>query len=712
VTLGDLIVRVRDYNPGADLDMVERAYRFAETRHEGQKRQSGEPYVTHPLAVAGILAEMRLDVPAVVTGLLHDTVEDTSATLEDLEADFGVEVAALVNGVTKINKLETDSFEEAQAETLRKMLVASVEDIRVLMIKLADRAHNLRTLGALPQAKQRRVAAETLELYAPLAHRLGINWLKAEFEETCFRTLEPQAWEDVREKLSLQRLEREGYIDEIIALLSKRLEAAGLDAQVNGRTKNAYSIHRKMTDQGLKYDEIYDVVAFRVLVDSDRDCYDALGTVHMNWRPVPGRFRDYVALPKGNRYQSLHTTVIGPYGERMEVQMRSHEMHRVAEFGVAAHWRYKSPDGREDYEADRFMWLRQLMEWQQTIDDPHEFLSGVKEDLFADEVHVFTPQGDTISLKKGYTALDFAYHIHSELGDQCAAAKVNGKLVPLRYQLQQGDTVEIVATDDTRPTRDWLKFVRSHRARDRILAHTRTQERLHAEKLGRELLERDLLTQHYDIARLQREGRLAELPRRFAREGESAFFEALGFGRITSRQVLLELFPDQVFKVIKPRRRLSTLFGLLEKSRRSMVMSDEVDASLFRVGKCCEPLPGEPIVGFLTRGRGVTVHASACPRLDDAENDRRVEVHWAKGVRANRELKLEVTSRDRPGLLAGLSQAIASAGLNIEKAYVRTIGDNAVNVFETHVANVQEFERVLRNLRRVPGVKDVKRIFG
>ncbi len=712
MTLADLIERVRDYNPAADIGMVERAYHFAEEHHQGQRRQSGEPYVTHPLAVAGIIAEMRLDVPAVVTGLLHDTVEDTRATLDDVAQGFGSEVATLVDGVTKINRIETDTREKAQADSLRKMLVASATDIRVLMIKLADRAHNLRTLDHLPPDKRRRIAAETLDLYAPLAHRLGVYWLKGEFEEACFRTLEPPAYEEVREKLSLKRLEREGYIEEITSILAKRLEAAGIEAEVTGRTKGAYSIRKKMVEQELKYDEVYDVVAFRVLVDSERECYEALGVAHMAWRPVPGRFRDYVALPKANRYQSLHTTVIGPYGERMEVQVRTHEMHRVAEYGVAAHWRYKNPEGREDYEADRFIWLKQLLEWQQNIDDPREFLSGVKEDLFTDEVHVFTPTGETRSLKKGETALDFAYHIHSELGERCGAVRVNGKLVPLRYQLQQGDTVEIITTDDTRPTRDWLKFVRSHRARDKILGYIRAQERSHAATLGRALLERDLATRQYHIPRLQREGRMADLLRHFEREDEMSLYESLGFGRVTTRQVLVELFPDEAGKAPRPRRRLSTLFGLLEKGPRPMVMSEEVDAGMFRFGKCCDPLPGEPIVGFLTRGRGVTVHAEACPRLEGAETDRRVEVHWARGARANRELKLEITSRDRPGLLADMSQAIASAGVNIDKGYVRTISDKAVNIFEMRVANVQELERVTRNLRRVAGVKEVKRMFG
>lgn len=715
MNLGDLITRVRDYNPAADFAMVEKAYRFAAEAHSGQKRSSGEPYVTHPLAVAAIIAEMKLDVPAVVTGLLHDTVEDTIATLADIRTEFGPEVAALVDGVTKISRLEAGTLEAAQADTVRKMLVASAEDIRVLMIKLADRAHNLRTLDHLDEAKQRRIAAETLELYVPLAHRLGINWLKGEFEDVCFRALQPEAYSEVREKLSLKRLEREGYIGEISALLKKMLQDEGLECGVAGRTKNAYSIHRKMTDQGLKYDEVYDVAAFRVLVDTDRECYDALGIVHMHWRPVPGRFRDYIALPKNNRYQSLHTTVIGPYGERMEVQVRTHSMHGVAEFGIAAHWRYKSAkeiEDREALEADRFIWLRQLLEWQQHIDDPEHFMSGVKDDLFTEEVHVFTPNGDTRSLRKACTVLDFAYHIHSELGDRCAAARVNGKLVPLRYQLQQGDTVEIVTTEETRPTRDWLRFVASHRARDRIRAYIRTEERGKAGALGRELLERDLARQGAGIDALRSAGRLDALVDRFAQGREDVFFESIGYGRLTAKQVLVELFPDYVDPGERPRRRLGTLFGLLDSRRRKLIGSTIFDEKLFRVGRCCEPLPGEKIVGFLTRGRGVTVHAETCPRLEEIDPERLIEVHWPKGMKVNRVLKLEVRSRDRPGLLADMSQAIAAAGINIEKAYVRTVGQIATNVFEMRVCDLREKDRVIANLGRVPGVKHVERQFG
>jgi guanosine-3',5'-bis(diphosphate) 3'-pyrophosphohydrolase len=465
VTVQDLLARIKEYDPGADTSLVSEAYRYASSQHEGQRRASGEAYVTHPLAVAGIIAEMRLDVPTIVTGLLHDAVEDTSATLDDIRDGFGAEVAALVDGVTKITRLESEPYETTQAENLRKMLVASAKDVRVLLVKLADRTHNIRTLQHLSEAKRNRIAAETLDLYAPLANRLGINWIKQELEDQSFRTLHPVEYEDIRERLSLQKLEREGYVKEILSLISKRLEAAGIEATVTGRTKGTYSIWRKMSDQGLRVDEVYDVVGFRALVASDRECYDALGVVHMYWSPVPGRFRDYIALPKANGYQSLHTTLIGPYGERLEVQLRTHEMHSVAEYGVAAHWRYKDIDDTEQTESERYAWLKQILEWQQHFDDPREFLSSVKDDLFGKEVYVFTPKGDGWTFRKGDTVLDFAYRVHSQVGHHAAGARVNGRLVPLRYVMQQGDTVEVVTTDDGTPSREWLKFVRSPRAR-------------------------------------------------------------------------------------------------------------------------------------------------------------------------------------------------------------------------------------------------------
>ncbi|MFN2378423.1 MAG: bifunctional (p)ppGpp synthetase/guanosine-3',5'-bis(diphosphate) 3'-pyrophosphohydrolase [Candidatus Binatia bacterium] len=709
----DLIARIKEYDPGADTDLVGEAYRFSANMHEGQRRASGEAYVTHPLAVAGIIVEMRLDVPTVVTGLLHDAVEDTHATLDDIRDHFGIEVAALVDGVTKITRLESAPYETTQAENLRKMLVASAKDVRVLLVKLADRTHNIRTLQHLAEAKRARIAAETLDLYAPLANRLGINWIKQELEDQSFRILHPAEYEDIRERLSLQKLEREGYVKEITGLVSKRLEGGGIEAEVSGRTKGTYSIWKKMSEQGLRVDDIYDVVGFRALVASDRECYDALGVMHMYWSPVPGRFRDYVALPKANGYQSLHTTLIGVYGERLEMQVRTHEMHRVAEYGVAAHWRYKDINDTEQTESERYAWLKQILEWQQHFDDPREFLSSIKDDLFGEDVFVFTPKGEGLTFRKGDTALDFAYRIHSEVGNHAAGARVNGRVVPLRYVMQQGDTVEVVTTENGAPTRDWLKFVRSPRARERIVSHIRAEERRKAVALGRELLERDLERYNLDLATLQADDRFERLLTQFARKDEESLLEAIGYGRITGKQVLTFLLPDETIDLARPRRSLRTLFGLFDRrAPKPLVMAENLDEAMVRFAKCCEPLPGEEIVGFLTRGRGVTVHSKLCPRLSEAEKERLVPVNWQKGASAQRPVRLEVVSRDRPRLLADMTQAIAAASVNIERASVRTIGTKAMNTFEVTLSSVEDLDRVMRNLRRLAGVKEVRRVIG
>jgi guanosine-3',5'-bis(diphosphate) 3'-pyrophosphohydrolase len=715
MNVGELVQKVCGYHETADVDMVTRAYEFSARCHSGQIRKSGEPYVVHPLAVAAIIADMRLDVPTVVTGLLHDTVEDTLATLDEIDGNFGAEVAQLVDGVTKISLLEAESPEAAEAQTLRKMFLASARDIRVLLVKLADRAHNMRTIEHLSSERQQAIAQQTLDLYAPLAHRLGIYWLKAEFEDLSFRVLHQREYREIADNLALRRLQRESYIAEVATIMAKRLRESGIEATVTGRSKSAYSIYQKMRKQGLHYDDVHDVVAFRVLVDSERDCYDALGIIHKGWHPVPGRFRDYLALPKANRYQSLHTTVIGPYGERMEVQIRTHEMHRVAEFGIAAHWKYKAPDAAAEQEEERFEWLHQLLDWQQHLDDPRKFLHTLKEDLFADEVVVFTPKGHQRTFVLGATVVDFAYGIHSEVGDHCAAARVNGQLVPLRYQLQPGDTVEVITTRDQRPSRDWLKFVKTPRARERIVASIKHEDRLRARALGRELVERDLERYGLGVEGLRNEGRLAGLLARFDRSDEDSLYESVGYGRLRTRQIIEFLEPERAEE--EARRRIGfrgRLLGLIDRQRRaggSGVVLRGGSEEIVRFGKCCQPLPGEQIVGFMTRGRGVTVHASECERLADMDPDRRVEVSWEKGARAARTVRLEVTARNQRGLLARMSQAITSSGVDISRAFVRTTGEGkAINVFEMTLSSDDELARVRRSLLRVPGVKQVQRL--
>jgi guanosine-3',5'-bis(diphosphate) 3'-pyrophosphohydrolase len=712
MTIGELVERVRSYTPTAPVEVLQKAYEFSAGVHKGQRRASGEPFLTHPLQVAGIIAEMRLDVPSVATGLLHDTVEDTLATLAEVEQQFGGEIAGLVDGVTKIGQITFTTREEKQAENFRKMLLAMARDIRVILIKLADRTHNMRTLGHLAPERQVEIAQETLDIYAPLAHRLGINWIKSDLEDNALRFLHPEVYYQLKRSVAKRKAEREKYIREVISVLTKRLGEAELEAEVSGRPKHFYSIYEKMQAQNLLYDQIYDLVAFRIVVDSVSECYEALGVVHANWKPVPGRFKDYIALPKANGYQSLHTTAIGPYGERIEIQIRTREMHRVAEYGVAAHWRYKKPGTAED-DGQRFAWLRQMLEWQQQLQDPQEFLRSVKEDLFTEEVFVFTPKGDLLNFPVGATVIDFAYRIHSEVGQHCAGARVNGKIVPLRYQLQSGDTVEIVTTTNQAPSKDWLKLVKTSRAKARIRAYVKAQQSSRSVAVGREILERDLARHQLDYPKLRGDGTLRRVAEELGEKDEDTLIASVGYGKVTAQQVLGRILPAEEIerRRDKAEGRLQRLFRLVSRQTKSGVQVSGVEDVLVRFGKCCSPLPGERITGFITRGRGVTVHALDCPKVLESDPQRRIEVQWEDGKGTPRAVKVEVTCVDRPGLLAAMSKAISSAGINISRAHVHALGDRkAQNVFEVMVASADELNRVMRNLGRVRGVMKVARV--
>jgi len=714
--LNDLIDKVRVYNSGAEVDVIRQAYDFSARMHKGQKRESGEPYLTHPLAVAGIVADLRLDVPSVTAALLHDTVEDTLTTLEEVDTLFGAEIAALVDGVTKISQINFTSREEKQAENFRKMILAMARDIRVILIKLADRTHNLRTLNHLAPERQHDIAQETLDIYAPLAHRLGIYWVKSELEDNALRFLRPEVYYQLKRNVAKKKGARERYIKEVIDVLHKRLTDSAIEAEISGRPKHFYSIYQKMQSQNLLYDQIYDLVAFRIIVDTVRQCYEALGIVHASWKPVPGRFKDYIGLPKANGYQSLHTTVIGPYGERMEVQIRTHEMHRVAEAGIAAHWRYKGP-GTPAEETQRFAWLRQLLEWQQNLPDPRDFLRSVKEDLFSDEVFVFTPHGDLLNFPEGASVIDFAYRIHSEVGHHCAGARVNGRLVPLRYRLRNGDTVEIVTTATQTPSQDWLNFVKTSRAKARIRSWIKYQQRSRSIAVGREILERDLARYHLDLARLRKEGKLAAAARGVSVRDEDTLLAAVGYGRLTVHQVLAHLVPSEALEAAHAAQEESTLkrlFRMVKRQTPGGVRVSGVEDMLVRFGKCCDPLPGERILGFITRGRGVTVHSIDCPRVLESDPQRRVEVVWDDGGQAAlRPVTVEVTCVDEPGLLAAMSKAISGAGVNISRAQVKSVPDkHAVNTFEVMVGDAAQLNRVIRALSKVRGVTRVARARG
>jgi GTP pyrophosphokinase len=715
MTLTALLERVRSYDSSADIDLIRRAYDFSAKVHKGQKRLSGEPYLTHPVEVAGVITDLKLDVASVATGLLHDTVEDTLTTLAELEAEFGNEIATLVDGVTKISQISFSSREEKQAENFRKMILAMARDIRVILIKLADRTHNMRTLNHLPPERQHDIAQETIDIYAPLAHRLGIYWMKSELEDNSLRYLRPEVYYQLKRNVAKKKAERERYIQEVISILSKRLEENGIEAEVTGRPKHFYSIYQKMQSQNLLYDQIYDVVAFRIIVDTVQECYAALGVAHAEWKPIPARFKDYIALPKFNMYQSLHTTVIGPYGERMEVQIRTHAMHRVAEMGIAAHWRYKGGKHVAPEDAQRFTWLRELLEWQQNVEDPQEFMRSVKEDLFTDEVFVFTPKGDLLSFPEGSTVIDFAYRIHSEVGQHCAGARVNGRLVALRYVLRSGDTMEIITTASQTPSKDWLNFVKTSRARQKIRNWIKHQQRTRSVAVGREILERDLSRYRLDLAKLRKEGRLAQLISDMSQRDEETLLASIGYGKITSHQVLAKLLPPEALqhKPVQEESTLKRLFRKMARQTKAGVRVSGVEDVLVRFGKCCDPLPGERILGFITRGRGVTVHAVDCPRVLESDAQRRVEVVWEDGAAGPRPVTVEVMCIDEPGLLAAMSKAISSAGVNISRAHVRSVPDKkAVNTFEVVVSTADQLNRVIRSIGKVRGVMKVARARG
>jgi GTP diphosphokinase / guanosine-3',5'-bis(diphosphate) 3'-diphosphatase len=716
IKISDLVEKVQSYYPAADVELLRRAYDFSAKVHKGQKRLSGEPYLIHPTAVANIIADLKLDVPSIVGGLLHDTVEDTLTTLEEVTSIFGREIGALVDGVTKLSRTNFNSREEKQAENFRKMLLAMGKDVRVILIKLADRVHNMRTLGHMPVEKQILTAQETLDIYAPLSHRLGIAWIKSELEDLALKHLHPEVYYQLKRNVAKKRSDREKYIAEVISIISKKLESEGIEAEITGRPKHFYSIYQKMESQNLLYDQIYDLVAFRILVDTSRECYETLGIIHAQWRPVPGRFKDYIALPKPNMYQSLHTSVIGPYGERIEIQIRTHEMHRVAEEGVAAHWRYKEGEDFKMSDVQRFAWMRQLLEWQENLQDPQEFLHSLKDDLFSTELYVFTPKGDLLNFPKGSTVIDFAYRIHSEVGHHCSGARVNGQLVSLKYLLRSGDTVEIITTQQQVPNRDWLKWVKTPRAKSKIRNWLKSQQRERSVALGREILEGDLQRYQLVYGSLRSTGKIDWLTKELGLKDEEALLAALGYGRITTRHVLAKLVPPEKLDAgtKKAEGSLESLFRMVSSQKHGLgIRVKGIDDVLVRFALCCHPLPGERIIGFITRGRGVTVHTVGCPTVLESDPHRKIEVSWEENGQAPRPVKIEVTCIDQPGLLAAISSAITSADANIARAQVRTFSDQkALNTFEVMIKNSDHLKKVLGNISKVKGVYKAVRARG
>lgn len=706
--LFEIIDQVLGYHPEANTTLLEKAYVFSAKVHNGQGRLSGEPYLNHSLEVAGILAQMRLDEESVAAGLLHDALEAQHVTLAQLEEAFGKEIAHIVQGVTRIGQFDFQSREERQAEYMRKMILAMSQDIRVLLIKLAERLYAMRTLQYQEPARQQVIAQETLEIYAPLAGRLGIDWLRIELEDLAFQYLHPDIYAEIAQGLAKTEEERNRYIEEVRQILTTHLAEFQLEGRVSGRSKHIYGIYKKMIKQNLDLQHVYDVIAFRIIVPSLKACYEALGVVHALWKPIPGRFKDYIGMPKSNMYQSLHTTVVGPYGERMEVQIRTEEMHRIANEGIAAHWRYKEgrATGRaDDSETQRFSWLRQLLEWQQELKDPREFLEAVKVDLYPDEVYVFTPGGDVRPLPRGSTPIDFAYSIHTQVGHQCVGAKVNGKLVPLRYELQNGETVEIITAANHQPSKDWLKIVKTGKAQSRIRHWIKTAERERSMALGREICEREFRKRGFNFNNYVNSPELLDTAKAFSLRAIDDLVASVGYGKISAVQVLGKLFPAPIEEAKAPE-------VPLDKRRRSRtdqgVLVRGIDDVLIRMAKCCNPLPGEAIVGYVTRGRGVTVHRRSCDKLQEGDLERRIDVQWdSDGANQVFPADIEVLCANVRGMLATLSGILSDLEINILDVHLENQPDGqTICRFTVEVRNKTHLDRAINALK---GVKHVYR---
>ena len=705
-----LIAATRVHNPQADLSGIERAVAFAVEAHGNQKRASGEPYVTHPIAAAELLAELGVDPVAIQAAVLHDVPEDTEYELGDIEERFGQEVAHLVDGVTKLGKFSTLSHEQQQAENIRKMFLAMADDIRVVLIKLADRLHNMRTLAALPIEKQARIARQTLEIYAPLAERLGIWQVKWELEDLAFKVIDPERFRELAKLLDTRRKGREGYIERAIAELEPRLRDAGITADLQGRPKHIYSIWKKMQRKSAEFGEIYDVYAIRILVEDLRDCYAALGIVHALWRPIPGQFDDYIAVPKTNLYQSLHTAVIALDGKPLEIQIRTQAMHQVSEVGIAAHWRYKEGSKSDrDYDA-KLAWLRQLMDWQRDVSDATEFVEGIKLDIFQDQVFVFTPKGEIKDLPAGATPLDFAYRIHTDVGHRTIGSKVNNRLVPLDYRLKNGDIVEIVTTKaEHGPSRDWLNLVRTSHAREKIRQWFKRQERDENIVHGRESLDRELRRlARTSIAAIGQE-RLLDVAKMLNHDQVDDFFAAIGYGAVSAQSVVTRLGV-----VDDAQLELPSVAPPIAPAKAGGVRVKGVGDLLVRFAKCCHPIPGDPIQGFIPRGKGVTVHLRSCPTvINEREVTRLIEVEWEALPAQTYPIAIRVEAYDRTGLLSDISQVVAENKVNILAASVAVGGDHIAIVRATlQVASVSQLSRVLGRIEQLKDVVTVSRDTG
>ena len=721
--LGNIINQIESYNPNADLSVVVKAYNYAEMAHSSaQTRFSGERYFVHPYNVALILADLHVDVQTIAAGLLHDVVEDTGISYNEIKKEFGEEIANMVDGVTKLSKVKYRNKEERQAESLRKMIVAMSKDIRVVIIKLADRLHNIRTLEYMPQEKQYQKAIETIEIYAPIANRLGMASIKWELEDLSLKYMDPEGYEDLLKKVQEKSEKRKDYISHIIDVIQEKLKESGMEADIKGRPKSLYSIYKKMYHKNRSFEQIYDMIAVRIIVDSIKDCYGSLGIVHTLWKPVPGRFKDYIAMPKPNMYQSLHTTVIGPAGEPFEIQIRTLEMHRTAEYGIAAHWKYKEGVDESDHYEEKLNWLRQMLEWQQDTNDPQEFMEALKIDLYSDEVFVFTPKGEVVNLPTGSTPIDFAYRVHSAVGNKCVGAKVNGRIVPIDTKLKTGDQVEILTSQSSAgPSRDWLKIATSSQAKSKIRKFFKEKDKDFNVDKGKELVEREIKKQGYQVTDLLKDDWIKVVADKYNMFTVSNLYAAVGNGGITENQIVnrLKLIYLEKNKDKIEIEKIETLEKNLAKTTQrtdkhaSGVIIKGIDNIKVRFSKCCNPVPGDAIVGYITRGRGVSVHRADCTNihdLSDSEDQRFIDVHWDYKEKATFLSELQIKALDRPKLLQDLTGLYAEAKLNAVSLNLR-INKERIAIVDIgfEINETKQIEDLIKKIKKLDGVLEVYR---
>lgn len=710
----DLVEKVRGINPDADIDLLRRAYVFSAFEHKGQVRHSGEPYLVHPLEVADLLADMKLDVVAIAAGLLHDIVEDTQTPIERIKELFGPDVAHVVEGVTKLGAISFSSSEERQAENFRKMLLAMVDDIRVILVKLADRLHNMRTLHHLPEERRLKIAQETRDIYAPIANRLGMSKIKNELEELAFKYLEPAAYEALRARLEKRRRATEGMIEELKKTVSTKLAEAQVPViEIDGRIKRLFSIHQKLKRQKIELDQVYDMVALRIVTQSVKDCYGALGIIHQTWSPVPGRIKDFIAMPRPNGYQSLHTSVISERGVPFEVQIRTADMHRTAEDGIAAHWKYKEGRVGAGRDEQYFVWLRQLLEWQQEVRDPQEFLQNLKIELYPEEVYIFTPRGEVKALPRDATPVDFAYAIHTDVGHQCVGARVNGKMVPLRARLRNGDIVEIVTTAGHKPSRDWLNFVVTSRARNKIKHFIHSEEKERSLELGRKLFDKEAKRFGLNLKSLTEPESMSRVLTEYGMGKADELYAALGYGKLSPKAVLAKFFPQQELKEAPPEGGIASVVRrVLGNTGDDKITVHGIDDLMVFRARCCNPIRGEKIVGYVTRGKGVSVHSASCSNVLNLlyDPERRIAVEWDKGKDGTPyTVRLTIQVEDRKGILADVSSKIAGINTNIRNVEA-TVDDQMGRIDMTvEISDVKHLQKVIKSLRSIAGVVDVER---